>query len=316
MLRSVLLALAALTLIVPARAQDGSEFIVRLNRVEGQMRQLSGQVEQLQFENRTLKEQLRKFQEDVEFRFQEGQKGRGASPAAKPPAPAAEKPARRSDAFDPDADPSAPGAPRQLGSAQPPSSVELPPNRARPSGALDPDEGGGRRPLDLGAAGRGGAPAAQAVPPRDLSEAPSPPPGRTASVAATGSGDPRADYDVAYAYLIQRQYDQAEMGFRGYLQTHPRDRLVPDATYWLGETYLQRGRSREAAEQFLKVSTEHSRSAKAPDALLKLGTALAALGAKDQACATFAELERKYPAASANVRQGVDREQKRVRCSA
>ena len=51
------------------RAQDAAEFVVRLNRIEGQMRQLSGQVEQLQFENRQLKDQLRKFQEDVEFRF-------------------------------------------------------------------------------------------------------------------------------------------------------------------------------------------------------------------------------------------------------
>ena len=48
--------------------------------------------------------------------------------------------------------------------------------------------------------------------------------------------------------------------------------------------------------------------------MLKLGVSLSALGAKDQACATFAELERKYPSASASVKQGVDREQKRVRC--
>jgi tol-pal system protein YbgF len=106
------------------------------------------------------------------------------------------------------------------------------------------------------------------------------------------------------------------MGFRRFIQSHPRDRLVADATYWLGESYLQRNRPREAAEQFLKVSTDFTRSAKAPDALLKLGVSLSALGAKDQACATFAELERKYPAASSTVKQGVDREQKRARCPA
>jgi tol-pal system protein YbgF len=89
---------------------------------------------------------------------------------------------------------------------------------------------------------------------------------------------------------------------------------VADATFWLGESYLQRNRPREAAEQFLKVSTDHTRAAKAPDALLKLGVSLSALGAKDQACATFAELERKYPTAAASVKQGVEREQKRARC--
>jgi TolA-binding protein len=72
----------------------------------------------------------------------------------------------------------------------------------------------------------------------------------------------------------------------------------------------------EAAEQFLKVSTEHGRAAKAPDALLKLGVSLNALGAREQACAAFAKLEREYPQAPNSVRQGVDREQKRARCTA
>jgi tol-pal system protein YbgF len=91
---------------------------------------------------------------------------------------------------------------------------------------------------------------------------------------------------------------------------------VPDATFWLGESYLQRNRHREAAEQFLKISTQFPTSSKGADAMLKLGVSLNALGARDQACATFAELERKYPQAATNVRQGVDREQKRARCPA
>ena len=89
------------------------------------------------------------------------------------------------------------------------------------------------------------------------------------------------------------------MGFRRFLQSNPRDRLVPEATFWLGETYLQRSRYREAAEQFLNVSTEHPDTPKAPDALLRLGVSLNGLGARDRACAVFAELDRKYPQASA-----------------
>jgi tol-pal system protein YbgF len=162
---------------------------------------------------------------------------------------------------------------------------------------------GASPPLDLGQTGR-----TAAAPPAGGSVRSGP------SVAATGSGDPRADYDAAYAYLLQRQYEQAEMAFRRFLQSHPRDRYVPDATYWLGESYLQRNRPREAAEQFLAVSTEHPQSQKAPDALLKLGIALNALGARDRACAVFAELDRKYPQAAPGVRQGSDREQKRARC--
>ncbi len=106
------------------------------------------------------------------------------------------------------------------------------------------------------------------------------------------------------------------MSLRQFLQSHPRDARVPGATYWLGESYLARGRTREAAEQFLKVSTDYARSAQAPEAMLKLSVSLNALGAKEQACATLAELERKFPNAGTGVRQGVTREQKRARCAA
>jgi len=307
----------------PALAQDAAEFIVRLNRMEGQMRQMSGQIEQLQFENRQLKDQLRRFQEDTEFRFQEGRGGspRAQAPAATMPAgqnpatPSPRAPARRSDAFDPSAQPSAPGAPRQLGTAQGSGPLPLP-GAVLGEAAVAP-----RGPVaDAG-------PSIEDIidddPPRlgagplDVNPAAQPPaaPARP-SIAATGSRDPRANYDAAYAYILQRQYEQAEMSFRQFLQSYPRDKLVPDAVFWLGESYLARSRHREAAEQFLKISTEFSRSGKAPDAMLKLGVALSGLGARDQACATFAELERKFPQAAANLRQGVEREQRRAKCPA
>jgi tol-pal system protein YbgF len=308
----LLLLSASLGVVQPAGAQDAADAFVRLNRLEGQVRQLSGQIEQLQYENRQLKEQLRKFQEDVEFRFQEGRGGgpaRSTAPAQPtvtpaPPRPAqGQTPQRRGDAFDPSLAPEAPGAPRPLGAAAPSAPLNAP--MTLPGGALSgidqlieddlpPD---GTAPLDLNGTGR----TAATAPPRP-------------SVAATGTGDPRADFEAAYALIGQRQYEEAEMGFRRFIQSHPRDRLVPDAMYWLGESYLQRNRTREAAEQFLNVSTDHPKSAKAPEALLKLGTALNALGARDRACAVFAELDRKYPQAGATVRQGSEREQKRIKC--
>jgi hypothetical protein len=90
--------------------------------------------------------------------------------------------------------------------------------------------------------------------------------------------------------------------------------MAPDALYWLGESLFQRQRYRDAAESFLTVSTKHETTGKAPDALLRLGQSLAALGEKDTACATLGEVSRKYPRASLSVKQGVEREQKRVRC--
>ncbi len=89
---------------------------------------------------------------------------------------------------------------------------------------------------------------------------------------------------------------------------------MPEANYWLGESLYQRQRYRDAAESFLTITTKFERSTKAPDALLRLGQSLAALKEKEAACAAFGEVTRKYPKASAAVKQGVDREQKRVHC--
>jgi tol-pal system protein YbgF len=310
--------LILLLLVTPASAQDAADAIVRLNRLENQVRSLSGKIEELEYENRQLREQMRKFQEDVEYRFQERSgaprsgpsPGTGTTPAPRAPAPT--PPARRSDVFDPSEAPNAPGAPRPLGSTQPSAPLEVQPGSAGAPLALpgsrlssiddliatdDGDIGGGA--LDLERTGRVPAPPARTGP----------------SIAATGTGDARADYETAHSYLVQKQYEQAEMAFRRFIQSHPRDRLVPEATYWLGETYLQRNRHREAAEQFLNVSTEHPGASKAPDALLKLGVALNAMGARDRACAVFAELDRKYPQASSNLREAAGREQKRARCA-
>jgi tol-pal system protein YbgF len=329
--RLIVLFALAMALAAPAAAQDAADAIVRLNRLESQFRQISGQMEQLQYENRQLKEQLRKFQEDVEFRFQEGRGGsakpapstttppRPAQPQAVPSTQPQAQPQRRSDLFDPSQAPDAPGAPRPLGSTAPSAPLAeagrpmpLPGGQMAGIGDLieqDEQDGIDGEPLDVNPNDRTAALPQGAIPQGTIAERPGP------SVAATSIGNPRSDFDAAYASFSQKQYDQAEMGFRRFLQSNPRDKLVPEATFWLGETYLQRSRYREAAEQFLNVSAEHPDAAKAPDALLRLGISLNGLGAKDRACAVFSELDRKYPQASAAVRQTSEREQKRIKCS-
>jgi tol-pal system protein YbgF len=128
------------------------------------------------------------------------------------------------------------------------------------------------------------------------------------------SATPKDEYDLAYGYVLHKDYALAEDSFRVFLKKYPGDRLVPDANYWLGEAMFQRQRYRDAAEWFLTVSTKYETASKAPDALLRLGQSLAALGEKDAACATLNEVGRKYPRASVVLKQGVEREQKRAGC--
>jgi tol-pal system protein YbgF len=307
-------------------AQSGGDLGVRLDRLEAQIRQLTGAIEQLQYRNQQLEGQLRRMQPDGDYRVQDG--AARAAPSARPQAPAQPQapypqpqapysqpqapysppPAaggRRGDAFDPAVNPSAPGAPRPLGTTAPSAPLTQ---------AQDPEEAvgapGGRSagaPLDLSTL-TGRAESAEAEGTQRNSG------GGTQVATLPPSNSPKDNYDLAYGYILRKDYALAEDSFRLFLRHYPNDRLASDAQYWLAESLFQRQRYRDAAEIFLNVSTKYETAAKAPESLLRLGQALAALGERDAACASLAEVGRKYPRASVSVKQGVDREQKRVRC--
>src|ERR1700681_3123031 len=147
---------------------------MRIQQLENQLRQLTGQNEELQYRNRQLEDRLRSLQGGAPgapigqpavaqpniataappvqpyppLRQPQAQPGYGQQIA--PPAPiAAESPGvppapqgrRRGDAFDPNQNPNAPGAPRALGGGQLPVSAEA------PIGA--PGGRGAGAPLDL-----------------------------------------------------------------------------------------------------------------------------------------------------------------------
>jgi tol-pal system protein YbgF len=320
---------------------DPGDLSVRLDRMENALRQLTGTIEQLQYRNQQLEMQLKRMQDDTEYRFQQlGSRG-GAAPApqAAPISPGnapppASSPGRRSDIFDPALNPNAPGAPRTLGNQAMIAAPEQTQDGGSPVGAP-----GGRAagaPLDLSTlAGNDPAPPQMAVPPAAVASAnatsvptsqmatPQPPPVRNAVPTAPAgaqlatlppSASPQDEYDLAYGYVLHKDYSLAEQSFRDFLRKYPNERLVPEAQYWLGESLFQQQRYRDAAESFLGVSTKFERAGKAPDALLRLGQSLAAMNQKEAACATLAEVGRKYPRASAGVKRGVEQEQKRAHC--
>jgi tol-pal system protein YbgF len=125
---------------------------------------------------------------------------------------------------------------------------------------------------------------------------------------------PRGEYEAAIAQVRANQLDDAEANLKVFLERYPNGQLAPGAAYNLGDIYARRGRHREAAEQFLKISTDFSKSSQAPQSLLRLGQSLEKLGAKEQACAAWGEIGRKYANASATVKAGADRDMKRVQC--
>ena len=322
---------------------DPSDPGTRFERIENALRQLTGTIEQLQYRNQQLEMQLKRMQDDTEYRLQQlGSKGAAPAAPARPlppggqmapatPGGAVATPGRRSDVFDPSQNPDAPGVPRTLGSTV----ASAAPAIDQPIGVPDGRSPGA--PLDLSTLSRNVAPAqadagaaapqpdpapVMASAPRAVAPNTAPNPPQSAPPRAAGtqmatlppSAKPQDEYDLAYGYVLHKDYALAEQAFRDFLRKYPNERLVPDAQYWLGESLFQRQRYRDAAESFLAVSTKHERAGKAPNALLRLGQSLAALNQKEAACATLAEVGRKYPKAPGNVKSGVAQEIKRAKC--
>src|SRR5262249_44653473 len=69
------------------------------------------------------------------------------------------------------------------------------------------------------------------------------PPGQSPQTPTAGgalatlapSQTPRDEYDLAYGYVLRKDYALAEDAFHSFLSKYPNDRLAGDATYWLGE---------------------------------------------------------------------------------
>lgn len=319
-----------------AQGVDAAGLLLRIERLEGQLRSMTGQIEQLQYQNRQLQEQMQRGGAPAggETRPQPQRRSEAGT------APAAPLPLRggRNDAFDPDLDRDAPGAPRVIGALP-----DQPRGGRLPQGPIDSmgppiidegdDDGGG--PIDLtnpnGRMSNGGLsrqPAGQPIRQGSISSAPLPAPApgpqqMPPSAPPVGAGDqvaalppvsgPRSEFDQAVATFKKGQLEQAEGEFRGFIGRYPTGRLTPEATYYLGETFSRRNRHREAAEQFLKVSTDFPKSGSVPQSLYRLGQSLDKLGAKEQACAAWSEVGRK-PQISASLRNAADREYKRAQC--
>ncbi len=73
-----------------------------------------------------------------------------------------------------------------------------------------------------------------------------------------------------------------------------------------GRDLFRRGRYPDAVEQYLKIYKTYGTSRLAPESMLKLSLSLRGMGQPEQACATLAEINRKYPDASAR-RPGLGR---------
>ncbi|WP_290885302.1 tol-pal system protein YbgF [Arenimonas sp.] len=121
------------------------------------------------------------------------------------------------------------------------------------------------------------APAAPAATPANAPAA-----AAQAPSTAPAAADPAAEeaaYQAALDALVERfEADESARLFQRFLRDYPASALVPNAYYWLGESYYVTQNYELALEAFQTLLSQHAGSRKEADALLKLGYCQIALG--------------------------------------
>ncbi|MEP7326225.1 MAG: tetratricopeptide repeat protein [Gemmatimonadota bacterium] len=116
------------------------------------------------------------------------------------------------------------------------------------------------------------------------------------SVAPGNPSGPSADqmYEVSLQQLRRGSVATARMGFQQLLKNHPTSPKVPDAIYFIGESWATEAPD-SAARYYEQVVTGYATSPRAPGALYKLGLLAERRHDLPAARAYFSRVARDYP---------------------
>jgi len=273
------------TPIVPPAPGSGSavDTELRISRLETQMRELTGRVEDAVNAMEDVRRRLEQVNSDVEVRFNQGQGQPRVSPSRAAAGMTDSTPSGPVAIGGPI--PSTPPPPRPSGSLTPPTTLIPPPDSPSGTGAFT-----------------------QPAPSQSPSEA------TTAAAGALPRGSVSEQYNFAFGLLKQADYPAAEEALRSFIGQHPDHPLAGSAQYWLGEAYYARGRYGEAASAFAEGYKRYPKGAKAADDLLKLAMSLARDNQKHNACVAFAQLDHDFPNPATAIRERSAAEKKRLGC--
>lgn len=277
----------------PLPAGTAASVEVRLSEMEASLRQLRGQLEEMNHQIRLNSERLEKFMADAEYRLTVLEGG----------------------------DPSQIPAPSSTSS----SLSVAPSSQSGSSTGAGVAAGGLATGAQVGTLGQVSENDVTAMQQRSAtvsdsaSSAPAPssataPAASASQEAALPQGSPEEQYNYALGLLRQTRFDEAQVALDSFLAENPDHSLSANAKYWLGETYYVRADYQKAAVAFAEGFQQHPEGAKAPDNLLKLGMSLGQLGDKQNACATFAQLQQRFPTAPSNIQQKAQLERQRLGC--
>lgn len=274
---------------------------VRMDRLEQQMRDLTGRVENMTNEVEQLRQRLEQVNSDIDVRLGQGQAQSSGSAGLPPPRrpPGSHEMAAGESAPVTDA--------TAMPYGQPPRPSALPPpDQSASFGTLTP-------PAMAGPVPDRPYPRPTELRPQIASTATGGtlrPPGEGTLPAASTS----AQYNAAFGQLRRADYPAAEEALRSFIQQHPKDPLAGNAQYWLGESFYARGKYSEAAAAFAEGYQRYPKGPKAPDGLLKLGMSLERANQKHNACIALMQLDHAFPHSGSAIKDRAAQEKKRLGC--
>lgn len=261
-------------------ADDRPAALLHVTALEGDLRGLTGVIEEIRHKVDTAGRRLDKLVEDIDFRLAAIERALAEATTA---------------------------AGQRTAATQPETGA----SGAAGAGAASQVPGPSDRPGVLGTLPVGGAPAAGGA-----AGAVSLAPERSGLLP---EGTPRERYDFAFGLLragLARPEDlvSAERAFEEFLADHGDHQLADNARYWLGESHYARKDYDRAVAAFVEGYRVSPAGAKAPHNLLKLGMSLSHLGRRDEACATFQELDEKFPDLAGDIKTRGRTEWRRAGC--
>jgi tol-pal system protein YbgF len=273
----------------------------QINDLQERIRQLNGKVEELNFQIIQMQDQMRKQQQDNDYRFEQLEK-------------------KRTDAgADTGTDVARAGAGGNSSGQDVKSIIDAPDNAPGTTGARVNPGGDqlGAPPKTFGTIkfDAKGNPVGETIAPNAASRD-SAGGGQDGTIVASlpATDDPEELYRNSYQLILSGDYKAAEAGFREHIKRFPRDARAADAHFWLGEALLGQDRYRDAAQVFLDANKAYPKAKKAPDMLLKLGVSLSAMNQREVACGTYHSIGERYPRASAALRDRVKQEEALAGC--
>lgn len=120
-------------------------------------------------------------------------------------------------------------------------------------------------------------------------------PAAAASPAAQ-PGDENSDYNAAIDLILkQKKFDQAISALQTWVKKYPDSTYQPNANYWLGQLYYNKGQLDDSAYYFATVVKNYPKSPKAPEALFKVGVVMQDKKDTAKAKAVFEQVIKLYP---------------------